>query len=299
MGLYENMPFARGSTYFGSLPGGAVTPTLDDTSAQNLVGREYVHEDYTYGTGQWVKVRVCRNDSGGYLHGSRLVRFNNFSQALGNAYLAGAATLTTATAPAPLLGLGYSSVQGYCAVGSNGAAGPEKTAVVDDLLPRKLAVAPYDLFYVVVSGPCLAYPSITVADLVCGQSVSGISVGDLLCAATGVGVGATTAGTTAGTTGITAHALTSGRFAIARFGLTVNATNSMTFDGAASLQSGSAVTGGAALFNQFTNVVGRAISACSSAYVTAASTSVVAGANTATGGATYKPLLIQAGFSLW
>lgn len=298
MGLYENMPFARGSTYYG-ISGGATTPQLDDTSADNLVGREYIHEDYTYGTGQWVKVRVCRNDSGGYLQPSRLVRFNNFSQVLGNAYLGGSSTLTTNTAPAALKGLGYSSVQGYAACGSDGATGAEKTAIVDDLIPRGAVVAPYDLFYVVVSGPCLAYPSITVADLVCGQSVSGISVGDLLCAATGVGTGATTAGTTAGTTGITTHSLTSGRFAIARFGLTVNATNSMTFDPAAALQSGVAVTGGAALFNQFTNVVGRAISACSSAYVTAASTSVAAGANTGTGGATYKPLLIQAGFGLW
>src|SRR5512135_2465339 len=168
MGLYENMPFARGSTYFGSLPGGAASPTLDDTSAQNLVGREYIHEDYTYGTGQWVKVRVCRNDSGGYLQGSRLVRFNNFSQALGNAYVGGATTISTASAPAPLKGLGYSSAQGYAALGSNGACGPEKTAIVDDLLPRKTLVAPYDLFYVVISGPCLAYPSIAPVDIVCG-----------------------------------------------------------------------------------------------------------------------------------
>lgn len=298
MGLYENMPFARGCTYYGSLAGGAVTPTLDDTSAQNLVGREYIHEDYTYGTGMWVKVRICRNDSGGYLQGGRLCRFNNFSQAFGNAYTGGASTISTATSLAPLWGLGYASVQGFSALGTSSFTGPEKTAVIDDLLPNNTYVAPYDLFYVVVSGPCLAFASLAAADYTNGQSVSGISVGDLLCAATGVGSGATTAGTTAGTTGITTHSLTSGRFATAYFGLTASTAN-LTVAPGTSLNSGLAATGAAGLFNQFTNIVGRAISACSSAYITAASTSGASGANTGTGGATYKPLLIQAGFGLW
>lgn len=298
MGLYENMPFTRGNTYFGSLPGGAVTPTLDDTSAQNLVGREYIHEDYTYGTGMWVKVRVVRNDSGGYLQGGRLVRFNNYSQVFGNAYHGGAATITTATSLAPLRGLGYASVAGYCAQGSPGtSSGPEKTAVIDDLLPTNLYVAPYDLFYVVVSGPCLAFASTDPLDLINGQSVSGISVGDLLCAATGVTTGAITAGTTSGTTGGIVQAYTAGRFATAIFGVT-SATNPLLVSPGTSLNSGLAATGAGALYNQFANIVGRAISACSSAYVTAASTSS-AGAGTGTKGATYQPLLIQAGFGLW
>lgn len=293
MGLYENLPFARGSTYFSTI-GGAVSPQADDTSAANLVGRIYIHEDLVYGTGQWVKVKVCRNDSGGYLQGGRLVRFNNFSQAYGNAYAAGANVITTGTSAAPLLGLGYSSVQGYCALGPNQTIGPEKTGVVDDLLAANFYVQPYDLFYVVISGPCLAYPSLAAADYLNGQSITGISVGDLLCAATGASTSATLAGTTGGTTGVTTASLTSGRFATMYFGNTAG----LTATPGTSLNSGFAATGAAGLFNQFSNVVGRAISACSSAFVTAASTSS-SGAGTATRGATYQPLLIQAGYGLW
>lgn len=292
MGLYENMPFARGSTYF-SAAGGAVAPQADDTSAANLVGRTYIHEDLVYGTGQWVKVKICRNDSGGYLQGGRLVRYNNFSQAFGNAYPQGSNVLTTGTSAAPLLGLGYTSVQGYSALGSGTTIGPEKTGIIDDLLPANFYVQPYDLFYVVVSGPCLAYPSLAAADYINGQSITGLSTGDLLCAATGASTSATLAGTTGGTTGVTTASLTSGRFATMIFGIT-GATNPILPVPGTSLNSGMAATGGAALFNQFANVVGRAISACSSAYVTAASTSTT-GAGTGTRGATYQPLLIQAG----
>ena len=51
-GIYENLPFRRGATY-GTIGGGT-----------QFLGKEYMHEDFTYGTGMYVKVRVCINNSG-------------------------------------------------------------------------------------------------------------------------------------------------------------------------------------------------------------------------------------------
>ncbi len=56
-GQYENLPFARGATY-----------GVSDTSLETqLEGKEYIHQDKTYGTGMDVKIRVCRNNSGAVL----------------------------------------------------------------------------------------------------------------------------------------------------------------------------------------------------------------------------------------
>jgi hypothetical protein len=176
MGLYENMPFSRGNTYFGQ-QGGAAIPTLDDTSAANLVGRDYIHMDNTYGTGTWVKVRVMRNDAGIALQPSRLVKVGPGPTAfsLGGSNVAG--------------NVGIGSVIGYASVGSTGAAGPEKAYVVDEMLTFN--VPPYDLFYVVVKGPTLALTSLTAADF---ADATTIGVGDHLHCAAAASSQATTAG---------------------------------------------------------------------------------------------------------
>jgi len=250
MGMFDNLPFQRGSTYFG-VAGGATASTLDDTSAANLVGREYIVQDNTYNTGSWVRLRICRNDSGGTLQPSRLVKFAPISvtgeSVIGyNQSAAGALT--------------QASVVGYAAIGSTQAQAPEKTAVVDDLL--RFNVPSFDLFYVVVQGPCLAYASITGADYSGGTTANQVSPGDYLHAATGVTTGAVTAGNS--------FAATAGRFAIALFGTTMGATSGA----------------GPLLFGQFSNILGRAMSSCTS----------MAGTTTFAG---TTPLLIQAGFGMW
>lgn len=174
MGLYENMPFSRGNTYFGQ-QGGAAIPTLDDTSAANLVGRDYIHMDNTYNTGTWVKVRVLRNDSGISLQPSRLVKVGVAPTAynLGGSNVSG------------LVGIG--SVTGYANV--NAAAGPEKGYVVDEMLTFN--VPPYDLFYGVMKGPTLAFTSLTAADF---ADTNTIGIGDHLHVAAAASSQATTAG---------------------------------------------------------------------------------------------------------
>lgn len=174
MGLFENLPFARGSTYFG-MTGGAVTPTLDDTSAAQLVGREYVHEDTTYNTGSWVKVRVLRNDAGITLQPGRLAKVGPAPTAsnLGGSTTAG--------------NLGMGACIGYTSVGP--ATAPEPGYVIDELL--KFNVPLYDLFYAVVKGPCLVYTSSATADF---SDANTIGVGDYIHAATAATSQATTAG---------------------------------------------------------------------------------------------------------
>ncbi len=146
-GVYENMPFARGATY------GAA----DNTVALQYEGKEYLQEDMTYGTGQYVRLRVCRNNSGAVLKGKRTVKFNK-------------------TAGKP-----WSDVAGYSTVTA------ERSGVIDEYLPPA-GVPAGDLFYVVVEGPCLVQTG-SAAD-----ATNSIAVGDALHATTGATTGATTAG---------------------------------------------------------------------------------------------------------
>lgn len=147
-GLFENMPFKRGATY------GAA----DNTVAKQFEGKEYIHEDNTYGTGLYVRVVVCRNNSGAALQPKRAVKFN----------------LTA--------GVGFSDVAGYSTVTA------EKSGIVDDLILGTAGVPSGDLFYVVVGGPCLAKTSSQAG------AENNIAVGDGLHATTGATTGATTAG---------------------------------------------------------------------------------------------------------
>ncbi len=147
-GLYENMPFKRGATY----------GTTDTSVGKQYEGKIYVHEDQAYGTGLFVTVRVCRNNSGAALQPRRAVKFN----------------LTA--------GVGFSDVAGYSSVTA------EKSGVVDDLILGTAGVPAGDLFYVVVGGPCLAKTSSQAG------AENSIAVGDGLHATTGATTGATTAG---------------------------------------------------------------------------------------------------------
>ncbi len=146
-GLYENMPFKRGATY------GAA----DNTVATHLEGREYIHEDQTYGTGMYVKLRICRNNSGAALLPKRAAKFN----------------LTA--------GKGDYDVAGYSTVTA------ERSYIIDEFLGAN-GVPNGDLFYVVVEGPTLAKTSAAAS------AENSIAVGDYLHATTGATTGAATAG---------------------------------------------------------------------------------------------------------
>jgi hypothetical protein len=144
-GLYENLPFRRGATY-GTIGGGT-----------QFLGKEYIHEDFTYGTGMLVKVRVCINSSGIALVPKRSVAFN----------------LTA--------GKGEYDVAGYADVAA------ARTAIIDEFLPAS-GVPIGDLFYVVVGGPCLARTGMA------GDVTNSFAVGDWLYALTAATTGATTSG---------------------------------------------------------------------------------------------------------
>lgn len=146
-GLYEDLPFARGATY----------GTTDSTIGVSLEGHEYIHQDKTYGTGRYVKVRVVRNGATIALAPKRLVNF-------------------ALTAGKP-----ETTVDGYAA--STGQA----TAVVDELLPSAGASVG-DLFYVVVEGPTLVTTSLDAG------AANVIAVGDMLNAQTAAASTGTTAG---------------------------------------------------------------------------------------------------------
>ncbi len=136
-GIYENLPWSRGGTYGP----GAVTP---NTGGFQYLGKLYFQEDQYYGTGMFIRIRVCRNDSGIALAPGRAVKFNKTA------------------------GLGWYSVGGYCtSVG-------EITGIVDEKLPPT-GVPVGDLFFVIVGGPVLA-------TLPPGGAT--IAVGDYLWAAT-------------------------------------------------------------------------------------------------------------------
>lgn len=148
MGFSDSLPFVRGETFFG------IGGKPDDLAGDNLVGREFIHQDDTYNTGSWVRVRVCRNVAGVKLIPGKCVVFGTKPGRLLNADVVGYAT------------------KGY----------DEPSAFVDDLL--KFNVPRDDLFYCVVSGPCLAYPidgDIRVGDLLHashGGSLRSISITD-------------------------------------------------------------------------------------------------------------------------
>lgn len=137
-------------------PRGSSYGVTDETLAVHLEGREYEVQDQRYGTNLTVRLRVVRNRSGATLSGKRLAQF-------------------AATA-----GKDSIEVSGYAKVDST------KAFVIDDVGSQ--AIPDKDLFYVVVSGPCLVKTSLE------GGATNVVAVGDLLHALTAATTGATTAG---------------------------------------------------------------------------------------------------------
>jgi hypothetical protein len=143
-GLYENLLFSRGHTWGATQTTGSVY----------LEGREFIEQDQWYGTGGYIKLRVCRNNSGGVLLAGRAVKFNNTAGKL------------------------WTDVAGYC------TALGERTAIVDEFIPPA-GVPNQDLFFAVIAGPVLA-------TLLSGGAT--VAVGDYLGASTGTTTGSTDAG---------------------------------------------------------------------------------------------------------
>lgn len=71
MSCERGLPFPRGKTY------GDGVVTLTDTTAKHLEGKVYEVEDTVYGTGQTIKLRVVKNDSGADITVAR--KFMKFS----------------------------------------------------------------------------------------------------------------------------------------------------------------------------------------------------------------------------
>jgi hypothetical protein len=126
---YEDLPFSRGATFFNGETIPSTLVTGDQGGGFNLEGKEYVHEDVTYGTGFYVRVRAVRNSSAHNILPGQLVDLsattNYYSQTVkpGTNVLSQTTTANTYSFPA------------------------------DEFLPAA-GVPPGDVFWIVVSGPC-------------------------------------------------------------------------------------------------------------------------------------------------
>lgn len=129
MSRLEDAPFRRGETYFNGEQINA-PPTGEFLGGYNYEGHEYDFLDEWYGSGLNIRVRVLRNSSAYNLLPGQLVTF----------------TGTRVLDSSPVL------------LGTNaGAVAATEAAYclpVDELLPAG-GVPSGDLFYAVVSGPCL------------------------------------------------------------------------------------------------------------------------------------------------
>ncbi len=180
MAKYENLPFARGTTFFDGQTADTTTYTATD-----LEGKEYEIEDINWvpatfsatkvqRSARLVRVRIMRNVSGVALQGGNLVQASNGGT--DGRFLLGRA-------------IGYSSVPPSATLNVPPVYG------VDEFLPSA-GVPNNDLFYAVVAGPFLGFSSPLTADFQGGTTQ--IVVGDWLVAATG---GATTNTTNISTAG--------------------------------------------------------------------------------------------------
>lgn len=149
-------PFQPGDTFYG----GATIDTTDQTSGENLVGKEWVFEDIDFSqgyasggaakperSGKKVVRRIVRNMSGTTLNAKRLVQF--------------------ATGTGDRFGCW---VTGY----QNASAGPAYP--VDEFI-GSAGVPNNDLFYIVTEGPCRIQTDNVVLN-------AAINVGDLVQAGT-------------------------------------------------------------------------------------------------------------------
>jgi len=131
MGKLDDLPFSRGATWFG----GSFIPTTppepgDMPGGWNLEGKEYMHEDVTYGSGYLVRVRAVRNVGTANLLPGQLVSVSSLVGYYSEVVLPG----TNPAVPTTVLNT-YSFV-------------------VDEFLPPA-GVVPGDLFWLVVYGPAM------------------------------------------------------------------------------------------------------------------------------------------------
>lgn len=160
----DSPPFDVGQTYYG----GATIDTTDQTSGENLVGKEWVFEDEDYSqgyaqggaakpirSGKKVVRRVVRNASGTTLYAKRLVQFCAGTNGV------------TGTVAGDRFGC-------WMAGNQNVSAGP--CYPVDEFVGAA-GVPPNDLFYIVVQGPCRIQSDNAVLN-------ANINIGDLVQAGT-------------------------------------------------------------------------------------------------------------------
>ncbi len=178
----EAPPFERGQTFYGLGSGGVVPtpPTNDFLGGFNYEGAEYEWMDSQlpgggYGTGMNVRCRCVRNSTGINVKPGQLVVLNSVSRVLDSATV--------------LPGTGASAIARTTAAHSFPA---------DEFLPTA-GVPNGDLFWVVVSGPCLmksaatGTPTVAVDDkMVCG-TMAGTTTVDAGCVVQQDTSGATTA----------------------------------------------------------------------------------------------------------
>lgn len=146
----HDLPFQRGSTAFSGVT------TIGSTDLAHLEGMEFVVPDTQYATGEDVRLRIVRNTTGAAITGGgRLVTFANFR---------------------------LRAADGYCDTTL------EFTRPVDDAYGTTFSIAANDLFYIVVSGPCLIYTAHSA------DAANVLTVGDFVQGATAATSGATTAG---------------------------------------------------------------------------------------------------------
>lgn len=125
MSWTETPPFDRGNSFVN---GNTIDTVNDPYPGVNFEGKEYIFPDKQYGTGVPVKVRAVRNTTGGFVLPGRLYAYDP-------AYPR--QRVNTAT------------------VLAGGRGWP-----ADELLPAA-GVQNNDLFFIVISGPCLVYTGAT------------------------------------------------------------------------------------------------------------------------------------------
>lgn len=153
----NNLPFPRGSTYWGG-----DTSRVTSANITRLIGRVFEVNDrevgindttHGNGTSQTVKLRVCKNSSGGNLTRAKGVAFSTLSAAFGG-------VVTSA--------LGTVSIYGE---------------VIDDYHSTTESIISNDLFYTVVEGPVktkMATHAVTITVLTVGTTMSFDAKGHLV-----------------------------------------------------------------------------------------------------------------------
>lgn len=154
MDYSQPLPFARGTTHFGSISGN----TPDANVGNNLLGQIFVVRDTVHGTGKPIYLQAVRNTSGGPLYAKKSVIYDTSA-------------------------LPETAVNAYSYLGTGPIAG-----VVDDQYGSK-AIPNNDIFWIVVNGPCDVTNSFTTmgANVAIGDYVSSVTAAGTTAATTAIG----------------------------------------------------------------------------------------------------------------